>query len=314
MRVLLTRPLPESVMRNARARFDTTQRAAQTPMTEAEAARALETYDAIICTIGDRFNAAAFSGPIRTRLLANFGVGYNHIDVAAAKSAGLQISNTPDVVTDATADIALTLMLMTARRAGEGERCVRRAEWTGWNPTQLLGRHITGKRLGIVGFGRIGQAIAARAHFGFDMQIGYVARAPKTPNMPATAFTELRALMGWADIVAIAVPGGPETHHLITAPLLEALGPNGILVNVARGDVVDETALIDALQSGTIAGAGLDVYEQEPHVPEALRRLENATLLPHLGTATLEVREKMGQLALANVIAMAEGAPLPSAI
>lgn len=314
MRLLITRPLPDAVLEAAQARYDTDLRTDADPLTEPQAAKALADYDAILCTIGDAFSGQAFAGPIRTRILANFGVGYNHIDLAQARAHDIRVTNTPGVVTDATADIALTLMLMTARRASEGERMLRAGDWSGWTPTQLLGMHVTGKRLGIIGMGRIGQAIARRAHFGFGMDIGYFNRSPKSLDLPATQIPDLATLMSWADIAVVAVPGGADTRHLIGADALAALGPNSILINVARGDVVDETALIKALQTGQTAAAGLDVYEHEPHVPAELRKLDNVTLLPHLGTATLEVRESMGRMALANIDAFVKGDPLPNPV
>lgn len=314
MKLLITRPLPDAVLKEARARFDTTLREEDSPLLEADAAEALHRYDAILCTIGDAFHAGVFKGDLRCRLLANFGVGYNHIDVAAARAAGIAVSNTPGVVTDATADIAMTLMLMICRRAGEGERLLRRGGWTGWTPTQLMGTHVTGKRLAVIGMGRIGQAIARRAHFGFGMEVRYFNRSSKDVDFPASRMEDLHSLMNWADIAVVAVPGGAGTQNLIGAPELKALGPQGYLINVARGDVVDEPALIAALQAGGIAGAGLDVYAREPQVPADLRAQENAVLLPHLGTAALEVREAMARMALANVIAVDDGRDLISPV
>jgi lactate dehydrogenase-like 2-hydroxyacid dehydrogenase len=249
----------------------------------------------------------------RARLLANFGVGYNHIDVAAARAAGLAVTNTPGAVTDATADIALTLILMTARRAGEGERMLRAGAWTGWHPTQMLGMHVSGRTVAIIGMGRIGQAIARRCHFGFGCTILYANRSPKSVDFPAAQLPMPEALAK-ADIVVLATPGGAETHHLMGAPEFAAMQPHALFVNISRGDVVDETALIAALQQGRIAGAGLDVYEFEPQVPQALIDMENVSLLPHLGTAALEVREAMGQMALDNCIAFAEGRALPNPV
>lgn len=314
MRLFITRPLPDAVLQAARAQFDTVVRPDTLPLAPAELRAALTEFDLVLPTLGDRFDAGVFAdvpGP-RARLLANFGVGYNHIDVAAARAAGVAVSNTPGAVTDATADIALTLILMTARRAGEGERLLRRGDWQGWHPTQLLGQHVSGKTLGLIGMGRIGQAIARRCHFGFGMSVVYHTRSPMDPGLPARAVPLLQAMA--ADVVVVAVPGGPATRHLINAQALAAMPAHGIFVNIARGDVVDEGALIAALQAGRIAGAGLDVYEQEPHVPEALRALENVTLLPHLGTAALEVRSAMGMMALDNLIAFAEGRPLPNPV
>ncbi|MDR5651169.1 2-hydroxyacid dehydrogenase [Ruixingdingia sedimenti] len=315
-RILITRRLPDTVLEAARARFEVVLNDNPAPLTEEGAAAALADYDAILPTLGDAFTAGAFAraGAVRCRLLANFGVGYNHIDVAAAKAAGVAVTNTPGAVTDATADIAMTLLLTAARRAGEGERLVRAGAWTGWQPTQMLGRQVTGKRLGIVGMGRIGRAVARRAHHGFGMQVAFFNRSPVADaGVPARQVATLAEAMA-QDFVVIAVPGGAGTRHLIGAAALAAMPAHGVLVNVARGDVVDEPALIAALEEGRIAAAGLDVYEYEPEVPAALRRLENAVLLPHLGTAVLEVREAMGMMAVKNLIAWAEGRPLPNPV
>ncbi|WP_374303734.1 2-hydroxyacid dehydrogenase [Paracoccus sp. (in: a-proteobacteria)] len=307
MRLLVTRPMTDRATQAIRDRFDATFRD-NTPMPEAEAAQALRDYDAIIPTLGDAFTAAAFADRPRCRMLANFGAGYNHIDIKAASAAGVIVTNTPDVVTDATADIALTLILMTMRRASEGERMLRAGRWTGWNPTQLLGGHVTGRTVGIIGMGRIGQAIARRCHHGFGMEVVFFNRSPVTGlAFPARQIADLDGMLQQADVAVVAVPGGPGTRHLIGAGQMAALGPQGYLVNIARGDVVDEAALIDALANRRIAGAGLDVYEREPHVPQALLDAPNATLLPHLGTATDDVRTDMGLRALDNLIAFAEG-------
>ncbi|MFN4102354.1 MAG: 2-hydroxyacid dehydrogenase, partial [Pararhodobacter sp.] len=280
-----------------------------------QAAQAMRDYDAIMPTLGDAFTAASFAGSLRCKLLANFGAGYNHIDIAAAEAAGVVVTNTPDVVTDATADLAMTLILMTLRRASEGERILRAGDWSGWNPTQLLGRDVTGRSVGIVGMGRIGKAIARRCHLGFGMQVLFYNRSPVSAlDVPARQVPDLHDLLRASDIAVIAVPGGAGTRGLIGAPELAALGANSVLINIARGDVVDEAALIAALNAGTIAGAGLDVYAAEPHVPPALIAAPNATLLPHLGTATDEVRTDMALRAMANVIAHAEGRGLPDRV
>lgn len=314
MRVLVTRRMTQSVRDAIAAAFDAEFREDGLTTPQA-AAQALAEYDAILPTLGDAFTAEAFAAPPRCRILANFGVGYNHIDVKAAAAAGVTVTNTPGVVTDATADIALTLILMTARRAGEGERLVRAGGWTGWSPTQMLGTHVTGKTVGIVGMGRIGKAIARRCHFGFDMPVLFFNRSPvPDPGMPATQVDDLHAMLAACDIAVLAVPGGAGTRHLIGAAELDALGPRGLLINIARGDVVDEAALIGALQARRIAGAGLDVYEREPQVPEALRACENAVLLPHLGTAAEEVRTAMGLRALANLTAFAKGETPPDRV
>ncbi|PWK59541.1 lactate dehydrogenase-like 2-hydroxyacid dehydrogenase [Roseicyclus mahoneyensis] len=315
LKLLISRRLPESVMADAAARFDVTCRPVTTPMDHAECVAALRDYDLILPTLGDAFRAAAFAevpAP-RAKLLANFGVGYNHIDVPAARAAGLAVTNTPGAVTEATADIALTLILSTARRAGEGERMLRAGQWTGWHPTQMLGMHVSGRTVCVIGMGRIGQAIARRCHFGFGCKIVHANRSPKTVEFPATQMA-LPDALARADIVVLATPGGAATHHLMGAPEFAAMQPHAIFVNISRGDVVDEAALVAALKAGTIAGAGLDVYEFEPAVPPELMAMENVTLLPHLGTAALDVREDMGRMALDNCIAFAEARALPNPV
>ncbi len=316
--LLITRMLPEENLAFARRHFDVTLRdKATSGLTVDEAAAALCTYDAILPTLGDRFSAEAFvraGAAIRCGVLANFGVGYNHIDVAAARAAGVAVSNTPDAVTDATADIGMTLILATCRRAVEGDRLVRAGEWTGWHPTQMLGTHVTGKKVGIIGMGRIGQAVARRCHFGFGMPVLFFNRSPKATSIPSLQVDLLTDLMAEVDIVVVTVPGGGGNRHLVNREALAAMKPTGVFINIARGDVVDEAALIDVLQSGRIRGAGLDVYEAEPVVPDALKTLDNVVLLPHLGTAALEVREAMGRMALDNIIAWSQGRPLPQMV
>lgn len=312
----ITRPMTAAVEARARSEFDAEIRQETTPLTAGERQRALREFDVVVPTLGDQFDAASFAGVSapRCRLLANFGVGYNHIDVEAAKTAGIAVSNTPGAVTDATADTAMTLMLMTARRAGEGERLVRSGQWQGWHPTQMLGLHLTGKHVGIVGFGRIGEAIARRCHFGFGMSVSYLARSEKSPGFPVTRADSLIDLAANVDVLVLAVPGGAGTRHLINADVLAAMQPEALLINIARGEVVDEAALIAALRARRLAGAGLDVYEFEPEVPLALRQMEQVTLLPHLGTATEEVRSDMGHLALDNVAAFLAGNALISPV
>ena len=313
--LLITRRLPDRVLVAARERFDVTLRDRTEVLSPEELRAALRDYDAVLPTLGDRFQPDVFADvpAPRAKILANFGVGFNHIDAEAAKAAGIAVSNTPGAVTDATADIAMSLILMTARRLGEGERVLRAGGWEGWGPVQMLGTHVTGKRLGVIGFGRIGKAIARRCHYGFDMEVVFFNRSKvEDPDLPARQVEMAEAMA--ADFVVVAVPGGRETHHMINAKTLGMMKKTGIFVNIARGDVVDEHALIDALQQGRIAGAGLDVYEIEPKVPVALRTMENVTLLPHLGTACLEVRENMGMMAVANLIAWAEGKPLPNLV
>ncbi|UXX82156.1 2-hydroxyacid dehydrogenase [Roseovarius pelagicus] len=314
-RIFFTRPLPAPVIAAAEASFDVEVRQSTLPMKPAEMRAALALYDGVLPTLGDRFDAGIFEeGGHRCKLLANFGVGYNHIDVDAARACGITVTNTPGAVTDATADIALTLMLMSARRAGEGERMVRAGKWDGWHPTQMLGLHMSGKTVGIIGMGRIGQAIARRCHFGFGMGVIYVNRSEKTLDFDARRMDDMKALAKAADFVVAAVPGGADTHHLIGTEVFRAMRKHAYFINISRGDVVKESALISALGKGRIAGAGLDVYEHEPRVPDALLSHENVVLLPHLGTNALEVREAMGMMAVDNLRAFFDGDTPPNAV
>ncbi len=316
MKLLITRRMPARVLAAAKARFDVTLREEEARvLTRDELRAALRDFDVVLPTLGDRFQADVFADvpSPRCKLLANFGVGYNHIDVEAAKAAGVAVTNTPGAVTDATADIALSLILMTARRLGEGERILRAGNWVGWGPTQMLGTHVSGKSVGIIGMGRIGKAIARRCQAGFGMEVVFHNRSPVThAGVPARQVGMEEAMA--QDFVVVAVPGGKATHHLINAAAFAAMKPTAIFINIARGDVVDESALIAALAGGRIAGAGLDVYEFEPQVPAALMAMENVTLLPHLGTAALEVRENMGMMAVDNLIAHLDGRDLPNRV
>jgi gluconate 2-dehydrogenase len=314
-KVLITRRLPDRVLDAARARFDITLRDRTDVLSADELRGALRDFDGVLPTLGDRFQAEVFADVpgARAKVLANFGVGYNHIDAKAAAAHGITVTNTPGAVTDATADIALTLILMTARRAGEGERILRAGRWEGWGPVQMLGLHVSGKTVGIIGMGRIGKAIARRCHAGFGMEVVFYNRSPVAdPGVPARQVGMAEAMA--ADVVVVAVPGGPATHHLIDAAALAQMRPHAIFVNISRGDVVDEAALVAHLQAGGIAGAGLDVYEFEPQVPAALIGMENVTLLPHLGTAALEVREAMGMMAVENLTAFFDGREPPNRV
>ncbi|SIO52911.1 hydroxypyruvate reductase [Rhodovulum sp. ES.010] len=315
-RILVTRPMPGKVGAIVRELGEVEMRDSNAALSDAELRRALAEFDIVLPTLGDMFTAEVFADvrTPRARLLANFGMGYNHIDVAAAHALGIAVTNTPGAVTDATADIGMLLILMTCRRGGEGERMVRAGQWTGWHPTQMLGLHVTGKTLGIVGMGNIGQALARRCHYGFGMEVVYYTRSPKRLDFPARAVDSLAALGAAADVVVSCVPGGAQTRHMMGADLFDAMKPTAHFVNISRGDVVDEAALIAALEAGRIAGAGLDVYEFEPHVPEQLVAMENVALLPHLGTATLEVREAMGMMAVENIRAYLAGEDLPNPV
>ena len=310
-KLLITRPIAAPVLEQANATFAVTVHKGG-KLSVVDTARALAQFDAILPTLGDAFKADAFVGEMRCKMIGNFGVGYNHIDTDAAAKMGVIVSNTPDVLTDATADIALTLLLATARRAGEGERIVRSGKWGGFDGGGILGTHVTGKTLGVIGMGRIGQAIAARCHYGFGMDVVFYNRSPKVVSVPARQLDGLHDVM--ADFVVVATPGGVDTTKIIDEAALAAMKPTGILVNISSGEVVDEEALIGALENNRIAGAGLDVYEKEPHVPSRLLALDNCVLLPHLGSATQETRQAMAQMALDNIIAWADGIDPPQRV
>lgn len=316
LRVLVTRRWPETVETALASRFETTLNASDKPLSQSELAAAMAEYDIICPTVTDRIDGAVLAGGTRTKLIANFGVGFDHIDTEAAKAAGVAVTNTPGVLTDATADLAMMLMLMVTRRAGQGERELRSGNWTGWRPTHSMGRSLQGKTLGVVGLGRIGFATAKRAYHGFGMKIAYHARREKDcgEDLDAQYFDDLHDLLAASDIVSLHVPGGSGTEALIEASALSSMKPGAYLINTARGNVIDHGALVQALKSGHLAGAGLDVYPDEPEVPPALLPLENVVLLPHLGSATRETREAMGMRVLDNIDAFAKGAPLPDRI
>jgi len=313
--VVVTRRLPEEVEADLARDFEVRLNADDVPLSADGLKEALRTADALLPTVSDRLTAEVLAvEPLRAKIIANFGVGFNHIDVNAAKGRGLAVSNTPDVLTDATADTAMTLLLMVARRAGEGERHVRAKAWTGWRPTHMLGTHVTGKTLGLVGMGRIARAVARRAHHGFGMKVIFHDPYPPSPQEAAALGAEpvgsLDEVFARADFVSLHCPATPETRHLVNAGRLQQMKKGAFLINTARGDVVDEAALVQALKAGTIAGAGLDVFEREPVVTEDLLAMENVVLLPHLGSATRETRIAMGMRALENLRLYFAGKPL----
>ena len=307
--VRVTRRLPAVVEEELASEFDLHLNGTDEPLGPAGLREALAGADAVLCTVTDRIDRAVLAGgEVRARILANFGVGHEHIDVAAAAERGIVVTNTPGVLTEATAELALTLLLMVARRAGEGEREVRSGRWTGWRPTHMVGRPVTGRTLGIVGMGRIGRAVARSAQDGLGMTILYYTRSGVSlDGMRATRLASLEALLAQSDFVSLHCPSTPETRHLINAGRLRRMQPHACLVNTARGDVVDEPALAAALREGVIAGAGLDVYEREPAVAPGLLELENVVLLPHLGSATDAARIAMGRRAHANLRAFFTG-------
>lgn len=311
--VVVTRRLPARVEEALAELFDARLNRDDRPLDAAALRDALRSADGVLCTVTDRMTAEVLAAePLRAKILANFGVGYNHIDVEAAKARGLVVTNTPDVLTDDTADLAITLTLMVARRAGEGERHVRAGAWTGWRPTHLLGTKVTGKTLGVIGMGRIGRAVAQRAHRGFGMRILFHDPHPPPPEVWAPWGAERREtvddVLRESDFVSLHCPASPETRHLIDGRRLALMKRTAFLINSARGDVVDERALVEALKAGRIAGAALDVYEHEPRVTPDLLEMENVILLPHLGSATVETREAMGFRALENLKAFFAGA------
>jgi lactate dehydrogenase-like 2-hydroxyacid dehydrogenase len=315
-RLQVTRRLPAIVERELAADFDVQLNERDAPM-GAEALRdALGSSDAILCTVTDRFDGTVLAAePLRARILANFGVGHDHIDLPAAAARSVIVTNTPDVLTDATAELTLLLMLMVARRAGEGEREVRGGRWSGWRPTHMIGRPVAGRTLGIVGMGRIGRAVARCAQEGFGMRILYHTRSDVAlGGIRAERHASLETMLREADFISLHCPATPETRHLIDATRLGAMRPDAYLINTARGGVVDEAALASALRAGTIAGAALDVYEREPAVTPALLELENVVLLPHLGSATDAARIAMGRRAHANLRAYLAGDPVPDPV
>ncbi|HEY7637962.1 MAG TPA: D-glycerate dehydrogenase [Gemmatimonadales bacterium] len=313
--VIVTRRLPQAVEAELTRDFDVRLNPEDRPLGPDGLRAALAGADALLCTVTDRLTAEVLSAePLRARLLANFGVGFNNIDIEAAKTRGLAVSNTPDVLTDATADIAMTLLLMVARRAGEGERHLRSGAWTGWRPTHMLGSQVSGKTLGLVGMGRIARAVAQRAHAGFGMRVIFHDPYPPPPDvvrsLGAEQLPRLEDVLQRADFVSLHCPANPDTHHLMNSERLVLMRRDAFLINTARGDVVDEAALVHALQAGNLAGAGLDVYEREPQVTPALLSMENVVLFPHLGSATRETRVAMGMRALENLRLFFQGAPL----
>jgi len=303
--ILLTRPWPEKAQAYLEARYAVTLRDGTT-LSKADLMEAMRTYDALCPTLTDRLDAEVLGTPeARVKMIANFGAGFEHIDLEAAKAAGISVSNTPGALTEATAEIALLLMLMTSRRASEAERGVRSGRWDGWKPTQFLGQSLKGKTLGLVGFGRIAQSTAQKARAALGVEIAYYSRrqaaAETEAELGARYVPSLQQLAAEADVLSLHTPGGPDTRHLVDAALLKKMKPDAIVINTARGSVINEADLAAALKDGIIGAAGLDVYEQEPKIHPDLMALDNAVLLPHLGSATIETRTDMGLRAAYNL-------------
>jgi glyoxylate reductase len=314
-RLYVSRLLPDPVMAIIRDRFSLVQEPLDTAPAATAVQDGLRQADAAIVTLTDRIDANTIDCARRLKVLANYAVGYNNIDLHAANRRGLIVANTPDVLTDATADLTWALLLASARRVVEGDHFVRSGHWAGWAPTQLLGAAVSGKTLGIIGMGRIGQAVAHRA-VGFRMKVLYDARRAVVPPSDLLHWERrtLSELLSEADFVTIHVPLTAETHHLIGMQELTQMRETAILINTARGPVVDETALAAALRNGTIAGAGLDVFEEEPTVHPDLVSLQQVVLLPHLGSATLTTRMEMGMICLKNIEAVLAGRPAPNQV
>lgn len=315
-RVTVTRKLPPAVEDRLRNLFDVTFNPEDEPLPRARMEAAFDNADGVLTTITETVDRDLLTRPSRkARIVANFGVGVNNIDLEAAKEAGVIVSNTPDVLTDATADLAIALMLAATRRMYETEKALREGRWGGFRATQWLGMGLQGKTIGIIGFGRIGQATARRAHLAFGMKVIYFNRSePADLDFPAERRDSMEAVMAEADVVSLHIPGGGANRGAISAERIALMKPTAYLVNTARGDIVDEPALIAALRERRIAGAGLDVFAEEPKVPAELVSLENVTLLPHIGSATLETRTAMGMLAVDNLEAFFAGRPLPSRV
>ncbi|HEY4547025.1 MAG TPA: D-glycerate dehydrogenase [Pedomonas sp.] len=310
-KVIVTRRLPEAVETRMAELFDVTLNLDDTPFDRAMLAEAMAEADVLVPTLTDDVDAELINnaGP-NLKLIANFGNGIDHIDLGAARARGIMVTNTPGVLTDDTADMAMALILAVPRRLAEGQILLRSGEWKGWTPTMMLGHRIHGKRIGIVGMGRIGQAIAQRAR-AFGMAVHYHNRRrlpePVERAVEATYWPRLEAMLSRVDIISINCPHTPETHHLFNSERIGLMQRHAYLINVARGEIVDEPALVAALESGCIAGAGLDVFEHEPQVHPKLLEMPNVVLLPHMGSATIEGRLAMGEKVIRNIKVWSDG-------
>ena len=306
MNVLVTRRLPSSVIAKLRAVAAVDLYTGDSAIPDDELRERAADADAIVCLLTDRIDRRVIDAASRLRAVANVAVGYNNIDVAYARSRGIVVTNTPDVLTESVADFTWAMILAITRRVSEGERLVRSGHWTGWALDQLLGSELRGKQLGLVGVGRIGRAVAARAP-AFGMRVAYAAR--RAVDIPGAESTSIDRILNTSDIVSLHVPLADDTRHLIDKRALARMKRSAYLINTSRGPVVDEEALAWALAQHLIAGAALDVYEQEPRVHAELLTLDNVLLLPHIGSATTETRTAMADLAVDNVLAVLEGRP-----
>jgi glyoxylate reductase len=313
-RLYVTRQLPEPVMTALTERFDLTQPPETAPPNRDTVLAGIRYADALICTLAEQIDAPMLSKASHLRVIANYAVGYNNIDLDAARTHNIIVTNTPDILTESTADLTWALLLATARRVPEGHSLVQHGAWTGWEPRQLLGADVFGRTLGIIGMGRIGQAVARRAA-GFKMPVLHHNRTPKDfPDHPSWKSVALNDVLSQADFLTLHVPLTADTRHLIARRELQLMRPTAYLINIARGSVIDEAALVEAIQEGRLAGAGLDVYEHEPAIHPGLLSLSNVVTLPHLGSATHATRIRMGMVCLENVAAVLEGRPAPNRV
>jgi len=316
--VIVTRRVPDGIEARMRDLFDARLNVSDTPMDANALKEAVKSAEILVPTVTDRVGAEIIeaAGP-QLKLIANFGVGFNHIDVKTARARGIGVTNTPGVLTDATADITMTLLLTVTRRALEGSDVLRTGKFAGWNPTWMMGVGLRGRTLGIVGMGRIGEAVAQRSR-AFGMKIHYHNRkrasAEIERELEATYWPDLDRMIPEMDIVSINCPSTPETYHLMSAERIGRMKKSAYLINSARGDIVDEAALADALEKGAIAGAGLDVFEKEPKVEPKLLAQRNAVLFPHLGSSTIEARTGMGEKVIANIVAFTGGQRPPDLV
>lgn len=316
--VILTRKLPDTVETRMRELFNTELNASDKAFDRDQLIDAMRRAEVLVPTVTDRIDAELIkaAGP-KLKLIASFGTGVDHIDLKAAREAGITVTNTPGVLTEDTADVAMALILAVPRRLAEGNALVRKGGWTGWAPTSLLGHRINGKRLGIVGMGRIGQAIARRA-LGFGMSVHYHNRRPVHPEIEkelgAIHWDDLGQMLSRMDIISINCPHTEATHRLLSREMLEKIPQHAYIVNTSRGEVIDEAALAELLQQGRIAGAGLDVYENQPTITPGLLDLDNVLLLPHIGSATIEGRLSMGEKVIINIQTFVDGHTPPDRV
>jgi glyoxylate reductase len=318
LKIVVTRKLPEPVETRMMELFDAELNVADTPMTGDQIVEAMQRCDVLVPTVTDRLDARIISrAGERLRLIAQFGAGVDNIDVATAVQRGIAVTNTPGVLTEDTADIAMALILAVPRRIVEGVKVVEADQFEGWSPTWMVGRRVGGKRLGIVGMGRIGQAVARRAR-AFGLQIHYHNRrrvhALVEQELEATYWDSLDQMLARMDIVSVNCPHTPGTYHLLSARRLQLMKPSAYIVNTARGEVIDEAALARMLEKGLLAGAGLDVFEHEPAINPKLKTLSNVVLLPHMGSATMEGRVEMGEKVIINIKTFADGHKPPDRV